>query len=135
MPFMIAHGASVVIVRDGKRKTIAANGGANFTEEEIRTVNSAAPGSLRKPINEGRGVEDEADTDESGEDTGKVEAKKVPKNETAKQKKAREASEAADAKKAEKLAAKEAADKKAAEEAGDDDDAGENAGGDDDDDI
>lgn len=111
MPFMIAHGASVVVVRDGKRKTIQAGGGADFTDEEITSVNRAAPGSLRKPINEGRSAAEAEASDDAPK--GK---KAVPKNETAKQKKAREAAEAVEAAKAEEAAKKAAADK------GDDDD-------------
>lgn len=110
MPFMIAHGASVVVVRDGKRKTIQAGGGAEFTAEEIRSVNAAAPGSLRKPINEGRS---EADTEA---DAPKGKAPKAPKNETAKEKKAREAAEAAETAAAEKKAAKKPADDDADED-------------------
>ncbi len=98
MTFMIAHGASVVVVRDGKRKTIHANTGEDFTDEEIASINRASPGSLRKPVNEGFGkakptpVEDDADDEDDD----------APK-ETAKQRKAREKAEkeaAAEAKKA-----------------------------------
>lgn len=77
MPFMIAHGASVVIVRDGKRKKINANTGADFTEEEIASVNANAPGSLRKPVNEGFG--ESAATEGSDEKPKKA---KKPKAET-----------------------------------------------------
>lgn len=115
MPFMIAHGASVVIVRDGKRKTIPAGGSATFTEEEIIAVNRAAPGSLRKPVNEGRSEDD------ANADAPTTPAKKAPKNETAKQKKARETQEAADQAKAEEAKAA-AAKAKAEAETGDDDD-------------
>lgn len=71
--FLIVHGASVVVVRDGKRKTINPGQGENFTEEEITAVAKAAPGALRKPVNEGHGrstvedVEDE-DTDDDEDD-------------------------------------------------------------------
>lgn len=74
--FLIVHGASVVVVRDGKRKTLNPGQGENFTEEEILAVNNAAPGSLRAPINEGSGrksrVEDDADDadDEDDADVG-----------------------------------------------------------------
>lgn len=50
--FMVAAGASVVIVRDGKRKTIAAGSGTDFTDDEITSINKALPGALRKPVNE-----------------------------------------------------------------------------------
>ena len=78
MPFMIAHGASVVIVRDGKRKKINANTGADFTEEEIASVNANAPGSLRKPVNEGFG---ESAATEGSDEKPKKGGKK-PKAET-----------------------------------------------------
>lgn len=51
--FMIAAGASVVVVRDGKRKTIQPGGGDDFTDAEITYINAAQPGALRRPINEG----------------------------------------------------------------------------------
>lgn len=73
--YLIVAGASVVIVRDGKRKTIQAGGGADFTDEEITAIRAGSPGALRKPINEGRGKveesEDDADAAE-GEDTKTV---------------------------------------------------------------
>lgn len=84
--FLIVHGASVVVVRDGKRKSINPGQGENFTEEEIRAVNKSAPGSLRKPVNEGHGrtaepeddgedAEDEDDeTGDDGDDDGEDEA-------------------------------------------------------------
>lgn len=64
--FLIVHGASVVVVRDGKRKSINPGQGENFTEEEIRAVNKSAPGSLRKPVNEGHGRT--AEPEDDGED-------------------------------------------------------------------
>lgn len=84
--FLIVHGASVVVVRDGKRKSVNPGQGENFTEEEIRAVNKSAPGSLRKPVNEGHGrtaepedggedAEDEDDeTGDDGDDDGEDEA-------------------------------------------------------------
>lgn len=121
--FMIAHGASVVIVRDGKRKTILANTGADFTEEEIASVNRSAPGALRKPINEGRNEAD-AETDKpKGKKAGGNTKQEAPATtETAAQKKKRLA--------AEKKAAEAAA---AGDDGDDDDDAGDDAGGEDDD--
>lgn len=78
--YMIVAGASVVIVRDGKRVPIQAGGGADFTDDEIAAIKKATPGALRKPINEGRGkskVEDDADESEDGEEgkTAKTPAK------------------------------------------------------------
>lgn len=119
--FMIAHGASVVIVRDGKRKTIPANTGADFTEEEIASVNRSAPGALRKPINEGRNEADAEADKPKGKKAAKQEAPAA--TETAAQKKKRLA--------AEKKAAEAAA--AAGDDGDDDDDAGDDAGGEDDD--
>lgn len=53
--FLIAHGASVVVVRDGKRRPVAAGQGEHFTEEEIASINRVQPGALRVPVNEGNG--------------------------------------------------------------------------------
>ena len=64
--FMIAHGASVVVIRDGKRKTVTAGSGTEFTEDEINSINRQIPGALRKPINEG-GAEPEAETEDDSE--------------------------------------------------------------------
>lgn len=73
--YMIVAGASVVVVRDGKRKTILPGGGLDFTDAEIKSIRAGQPGALRKPINEGRGKseepEDDADAAE-GEDTKTV---------------------------------------------------------------
>lgn len=68
MKYMIAVGASVVIIRDGKRKPIPAGGGAEFTEEEIATINKGTPGALRTPINEGRGRQEEVHENLDDED-------------------------------------------------------------------
>ncbi len=71
--YLIAHGASVTVVRDGKRVPIPAGGGAFFTDAEIATIRRTSPGALRKPINEGTGkvaaVED--DDDDDTDDTAK----------------------------------------------------------------
>ncbi len=80
--FMIAHGASVVVVREGKRKTITVGAGDDFTEEEIASINRAVPGALRAPVNEGSGrktaaVETDADDDDADE-TETTTAKKAP---------------------------------------------------------
>ncbi len=84
--FMIAHGASVVVVREGKRKTITVGAGDDFTEEEIASINRAVPGALRAPVNEGSGRKaaaaptDDADDDDSDETettTKKAPAKKA----------------------------------------------------------
>lgn len=81
--YLIAHGASVVVVRDGKRKPIAAGQGEHFSEDEITSINRVQPGALRKPVNEGNGrpeaaPEPESDQDEGGsEKTAKV-ADKAP---------------------------------------------------------
>lgn len=63
--YMIVAGASVVVVRDGKRKTIQPGGGDDFTEDEITAVNRVQPGCLRAPINEGRRMQ--ADDEGDGE--------------------------------------------------------------------
>lgn len=72
--FMIAHGASVVVVRDGVRKTISAGSGDDFTEDEIATVKAAVPGALRVPVNEGRGKA-KPDVDDDDDDTDAEAAK------------------------------------------------------------
>lgn len=72
--FMISTGASVVVVRDGKRQTIQAGGGAEFTDEEIASINRSSPGALRKPVNESRPVAAD-DSDEGSEDGAEKAAK------------------------------------------------------------
>ena len=111
--FLIVHGASVVVVRDGKRVSLAPGQGADFTEEEISAVNKALPGSLRKPVNEGTGRKAEADdaTDSDEDDADDDADADEAKAETPKQKKARLAAEK-----------KAAADKKAAGDSDDDED-------------
>lgn len=111
--YMIVAGASVVIIRDGKRKPITAGGGADFTEDEIATILRGAPGALRTPINEGRGqrVADDADEGEDGDDGSETKTEttvtKTPGKKTAKGK------------------AKKAAAEKPAPDSSDDDDDGE----------
>jgi hypothetical protein len=73
--FMIAVGASVVIVRDGKRQTIQPGGGAEFTEEEVATITRTAPGALRKPVND----DDSDDGDGEKKAAPKAKAKAAPK--------------------------------------------------------
>lgn len=78
--FMIAHGASVVVVREGKRKTITVGAGDDFTEEEIASINRAVPGALRAPVNEGSGrkaAAAAADADDDDSDETET-AKKAP---------------------------------------------------------
>lgn len=77
--YMIAAGASVVVVRDGKRIPIAANGGYDFTEEEIASINKAVPGSLRKPINEGTSAATAAEGEDDGAKKPAKKAKKAAK--------------------------------------------------------
>lgn len=88
--FLIVHGASAVVIRDGKRKVIQAGAGENFTETEIAAINGAVPGSLRKPIQE---VAPEVDEDD-GEDAAPAKTKggkaKAEKPETKAQQKARD---------------------------------------------
>jgi hypothetical protein len=43
---------STTVVRDGKRVDIAAGKPYNFTEAEIRDLNTMHPGALRKGVNE-----------------------------------------------------------------------------------
>lgn len=106
--FMVVTGASVGVVRDGKRKTLTPGQGENFTDEEIATINKAVPGALRKAINEGVKPTAQAvdDSDDDDADETETETKKAP---------------------AKKTAAKKAPAKKAAEksDASDDDDADE----------
>jgi hypothetical protein len=115
--FMIAHGASVVVVRDGKRKTITVGAGDDFTEEEIASINRAVPGALRAPVNEGSGRKaaaapaDDADDDDS--DETETTAKKAP------------AKKAGGKKAAGKKAAPVKQEKPADDDADDDDDADE----------
>lgn len=92
--FMIAAAASIVVVRDGERKTIQPGGGDDFTEDEIAYINAAQPGALRKPVNEGNAkaaVAAAAEDDDAEDDTdakaaakakpatGKAKAKTKPK--------------------------------------------------------
>lgn len=120
--FMVAAGASVVVVRDGKRKTISAGSGTDFTEDEITSINKALPGALRKPVNESAvraaveaDIEDDDDAD--AETETKAPAKKAAANKTA----------------AKKAPAKKAAPAK--EDADDDDDADADDDADEDEDI
>jgi len=53
--YMIAHGASVAVVREGVRKPINPGQGFDFHDDEIEAINRAVPGALRKPVNEGTG--------------------------------------------------------------------------------
>lgn len=113
--FMIAHGASVVVVREGKRKTITVGAGDDFTEEEIASINRAVPGALRAPVNEGSGrkaaaAAADADDDDDSDET-----------ETAKKAPAKKAS----GKKAAGKKAAPAKQEKPADDADDDDDADE----------
>lgn len=78
--FKIVAGASVVVVRDGKRVTLGVNSGEEFTEDEIAAVNRAVPGALRSPINEGRNkktavAENDGDDDTASKTTAKAKAK------------------------------------------------------------
>lgn len=115
--FMIAHGASVVVVREGKRKTITVGAGDDFTEEEIASINRSVPGALRAPVNEGSGrkaapAADDADDDDSDDTETATTAKKAP-------------AKKAGGKKAAKKAAPAKQEKPAADDADDDDDADE----------
>ncbi|TXH56982.1 MAG: hypothetical protein E6Q97_05175 [Desulfurellales bacterium] len=89
--FMVAAGASVVVVRDGKRKTISAGSGTDFSEEEIASINRASPGALRKPINERAvraaveaDIEDDEDADEAEAETKAAATKTAAKKASAK---------------------------------------------------
>lgn len=93
--YMIVAGASVVVVRDGKRKSISAGGGFDFTDDEITAIKAGAPGSLRKPINEGRGTpapDDADDAADADDRTVKTETKqtKTPAKNKAKAKTVKE---------------------------------------------
>lgn len=80
MAYMIAALASVTVVEDGKRKTIPAGKGYDFTDEDIAAVNRVTPGALRAPLNETREAA-EADVSEDGE--GSIdESKTISKNGT-----------------------------------------------------
>lgn len=76
--FMIAHGASAVVVREGKRKTITVGAGDDFTEEEIASINRAVPGALRAPVNEGSGRKTAAAAADDDSDDTETTAKKAP---------------------------------------------------------
>lgn len=93
MTFMIAAIASVVIVRDGKRKVVSAGSGDKFTEEEIASINTSLPGALRRPVNESTAAQI-AEEDEGEPAPAKTTSKGKAKAETAAQKKKREAAEA-----------------------------------------
>ena len=104
--FMVVTGASVGVVRDGKRKTLVPGQGEEFTEEEIASINKAVPGALRKAINESVKTtaepvddSDDDDADETETETKKAPAKKAPAKKTAAKKapaKADDADEDAD---------------------------------------
>lgn len=101
--FMVVTGASVGVVRDGKRKTLLPGQGEEFTEEEIATINKAVPGALRKAINEGvkttaQAVDDSDDDDADDETETKAPAKKAAaKKSSAKKAPAKKAEKAEDA--------------------------------------
>lgn len=101
--FMVVTGASVGVVRDGKRKTLVPGQGEEFTEEEIATINKAVPGALRKAINEGvkttaQAVDDSDDDDADDETETKAPAKKsAAKKSSAKKAPAKKAEKAEDA--------------------------------------
>ena len=100
--FMVVTGASVGVVRDGKRKTLLPGQGEEFTEEEIATINKAVPGALRKAINEGvkttAQAVDDSDDDDDADDETETETKAPAKKAAAKKSSAKKAP----AKKAEK---------------------------------
>ena len=104
--FMVVTGASVGVVRDGKRKTLVPGQGEEFTDEEIASINKAVPGALRKAINESVKATAEPVDDSDDDDDAETEAKKAP---------------------AKKAPAKKAAAKKAPAKADDADDADEDA--------
>lgn len=104
--FMVVTGASVGVVRDGKRKTLVPGQGEEFTDEEIASINKAVPGALRKAINESVKTTAEPVDDSDDDDDAETEAKKAP---------------------AKKAPAKKAAAKKAPAKADDADDADEDA--------
>lgn len=94
--FMVAAGASVVVVRDGKRKTISAGSGIDFTEDEIASINRVSPGALRKPINE-RAVRSAVEADiEDDDDADETETKAPAKKAAAKKAPAKKAAPAKD---------------------------------------
>lgn len=104
--FMVVTGASVGVVRDGKRKTLVPGQGEEFTDEEIASINKAVSGALRKAINESVKTTAEPVDDSDDDDDAETEAKKAP---------------------AKKAPAKKAAAKKAPAKADDADDADEDA--------
>ena len=98
--FMVVTGASVGVVRDGKRKTLTPGQGENFTDEEIASINKAVPGALRKAINEGvkptaQAVDDSDAEDDDDTDT-EASAKKPAKKAAAKKAPAKKAAEKSD---------------------------------------
>lgn len=101
--FMVVTGASVGVVRDGKRKTLVPGQGEEFTDEEIASINKAVPGALRKAINESvkttaEPVDDSDDDDDDAEtETKKAPAKKAPAKKTAAKKAPAKADDADDA--------------------------------------
>lgn len=97
--FMVVTGASVGVVRDGKRKTLIPGQGENFTDEEIASINKAVPGALRKAINEGVQPTAQAvdDSDAEDDDTdNEASEKKSSKKAAAKKTPAKKAAEKSD---------------------------------------
>lgn len=89
--YMIVVGASVGIVRNGKRVTIAPGGGAEFTEDEVRDITLALPGALRAPVNEGRAaavVDEDDDSAATAKAAKPAKAAKKPKAKATKDDKA-----------------------------------------------
>lgn len=71
---MVATGASIVVVRDGKRMPVPLNVPFDFTEDEVIAVRRSHPRALRQAVNE---LAPSADADD---DETETEAKKPAKS-------------------------------------------------------
>ena len=105
MPVLIPVKASVKVVRKGKRVAVPAGKPFQFTDEEVKTINTIMPGALRAPVVEKFVAEE--DEDDDGEDTD-LDAEDEGED------KAEATGEKADASSAKKTPAKKSGAKKAA---------------------
>lgn len=84
MTIRVPHGASVVVVRDGKRFSVPVGSAFEFTDDEIASVQKAAPGALRAPVNEVLATAPAAVEGEEGKKTPTKTSGKGKKSATAK---------------------------------------------------
>lgn len=73
MPKLVPN-ASVIVIRDGKRKSPELGKAFDFSDAEVKQINRLLPGALRKPVNESATVADE----DEGHTSDDSEAAKAP---------------------------------------------------------